>query len=232
MSEAQPQTAVIGEAYTRFIRQLDFVPPNSLEDQQVTIIGCGAIGRQVAIQLAAIGVRRLTLIDFDTVTPTNVTTQGFLAADVGKEKVVALADAILDIDPEIVVVSIVDRFRPNQGIEGVVFICVDKIEARSIIWKALKDKVSILLDGRMLGETMQVLAVGANEDSKANYEKTLFPPSEQAEGRCTGHATIYCATIAAGLMVHQFTRHLRGFMLDGHTGLNLLAGELLPIVTY
>jgi molybdopterin-synthase adenylyltransferase len=235
MAEGNPPTVESTEAQAillgpnaRFVRQMDFVPLETLESRPITIIGVGAIGRQVALQLAAIGVREFLLIDFDTVTPTNVTTQGFLAKDIGKEKVIAVAEAILDIDPSIKVYQIVDRFRPNQKVSEVVFLCVDKIEARTAIYKALRDKTEIIVDGRMLGETMQVL-VAHDEESRKYYETTLFSKEEQAQGRCTGHATIYCASIAAGLMVHQFTRHLRSFMMDNHMGLNLLSGELLPI---
>ena len=39
-------------------------------------------------------------------------------------------------------------------------------------------------------------------------------------------STIYAASIAAGLMVHQFTRWLRRMPVDRDTVLNLLAGEL------
>ena len=54
---------------------------------------------------------------------------------------------------------------------------------------------------------------------------TLFAQSEAQPGRCTSHSTIYCASIAAGLMVHQFTRWLRGLPVDRDVSLNLLAGE-------
>jgi sulfur carrier protein ThiS adenylyltransferase len=37
---------------------------------------------------------------------------------------------------------------------------------------------------------------------------------------------IYTAAIAAGLMIHQFTRWLRGLPVDQDLTLNLLAGEL------
>jgi hypothetical protein len=36
---------------------------------------------------------------------------------------------------------------------------------------------------------------------------------------------IYAANIAAGLMVHQFTRYLRRIPVDFDTSVNLLAGE-------
>lgn len=211
----------------RFVRQADFVPYERLLNTPVAIIGCGAIGRQVAIQLAAIGAMKLMIIDFDEVSATNVTTQGFLAADVGKDKVDVLEENIKAIDPEIEVVKINDRWRPQMKLPEVVILCVDSISTREIIWNKIKNETRLLLDGRMLGENMRILAVD-DAASAENYEKSIFPESEQMEGRCTGHATIYCAALAGSLMVHQFTRHLRGFPLDHDMSLNLLAGELLP----
>src|SRR6185369_3454491 len=71
----------------RFERQSELVPRDRLQNLTATVIGVGAIGRQVALQLAAIGVRRLQLIDMDTVELTNVTTQGYLTDDIGLPKV-------------------------------------------------------------------------------------------------------------------------------------------------
>jgi phosphoglycerate dehydrogenase-like enzyme len=45
----------------RFARQRDLVPRERLSTIKVTVIGVGAIGRQVALQLAAIGTRHLQL---------------------------------------------------------------------------------------------------------------------------------------------------------------------------
>lgn len=61
----------------RFSRQKDLVPAERLLSLVATVIGVGAIGRQVALQLAAIGVQQLRLIDFDVVDLTNITTQGY-----------------------------------------------------------------------------------------------------------------------------------------------------------
>ena len=62
---------------SRFIRQQELVPREALAPLRITVIGIGAIGRQVALQLAAIGTVRLTLIDFDDVDASNITTQGY-----------------------------------------------------------------------------------------------------------------------------------------------------------
>ena len=78
----------------RFVRQRELVPAERMAELTATVIGIGAIGRQVALQLAAIGIRKLHLVDFDRVDATNITTQGYLRSDVGTLKVHATADAI------------------------------------------------------------------------------------------------------------------------------------------
>src|SRR5262245_60729139 len=94
----------------RFSRQESLVPQDILVPLHVTVIGVGAIGRQVAIQLAALGVRKLTLVDFDVVEHTNVTTQGYLAADLGVSKVEATARVLRQIEPAIELTLVEDRF--------------------------------------------------------------------------------------------------------------------------
>ena len=193
-----------------------------------TVIGVGAIGRQVALQLAALGVRRLQLIDFDTVDLSNVTTQGYMAVDVGCSKVTAVAEAVAAIDPEIDVHRLEDRFRPNQEIGEAVFCCVDSISAREAIWRTVSRTSRFWVDGRMLGEVLRVLTV-SSPNERERYKATLFAQSEAQAGRCTSRSTIYTANIAAGLMVHQFVRWLRNQPTDSDLVFNLLASELSAV---
>ena len=210
----------------RFSRQNDLVPREKLTDLTATVIGVGAIGRQVAIQLAALGVSRLQLIDFDTVEETNVTTQGYDFEDVGQLKVDATAGAVQRIDPLIDVEAIPDRYRSRIEIGNAVFCCVDTISARSAIWRSASRKCRFWCDGRMLGEIIRVLTA-ADLDSRRHYPTTLFRQSEAQTGRCTAHGAIYTANIAAGLMTHQFTRGLREIPIDSDLTLNLPASELV-----
>ena len=212
------------EPNSRFERQSQLVPHARLVDLSVTVIGVGAIGRQVALQLAAIGVRRLQLIDFDYVEATNITTQGYRIADLGLTKVEATRQAIEAIDVSVDVDAIADRFRPRQRTGHAVFACVDSIAARSAIWRALAGKVGFWTDGRMLGEVIRVLAVD-DAKSAGHYQTTLFNSSEAQQGTCTSRSTIYAASLAAALMVHQFTRWLRDIPVDADASINLLAGE-------
>lgn len=209
----------------RFVRQQDLVPAERLQALTATVIGIGAIGRQVALQLAALGVRRLQLIDFDVVEPTNVTTQGYYGGDVGIPKVSATTQAIHQIDPTITVTTILDRFRPRHETGTVVFCCVDSIETRAAIWRSVHGLLQFWCDGRMLGEVVRVLSV-TDTVGWDHYPSSLFAAVEAQPGRCTARSTIYTANIAAGLMLHQFTRWLRGLPIDVDLTLNLLASEL------
>jgi len=209
----------------RFMRQSELVPQNKLLDLKVTVIGVGAIGRQVALQLTAIGLRQLQLIDFDIVEPTNITTQGYLVEDVGQFKTAATKAAAEKISPEMMVDQIQDRYRSKFETGEVIFCCVDSISARSAIWRSVSSRCHFFVDGRMLGEVIRVLTVNGY-DTDDHYASTLFNQSEAHTGRCTAQSTIYTANIAAGLMLHQFTRWLRKLPIDRDCTLNLLANEL------
>ena len=210
---------------SRFTRQQDLVPHDRLTALTCTVIGVGAIGRQVALQLAALGARRIQLIDFDTVEPTNITTQGYLHRDLGQLKVAATAEQIHAIDPEITVTTIPDRYRPDLETGEAVFCCVDSISARAAIWRSIQHRSEFWCDGRMRGETMRILTA-TDPTSRTRYGSTLFAQSESQPGPCTAKSTIFTAGIAAGFQLHQLTRWLRDIPCDADMTCNLLATEI------
>ena len=214
----------MAEVENRFARQASLVPADALAELAVTVIGVGAIGRQVALQLAALGVRKLSLGDFDVVELTNISTQGYVQADLGLAKVEATARSIRQIDPTIELELVADRFRPQQAVGDAVFCCVDSIATRSAIWRSTGRRCQFWCDGRMLGEVMRILTA-AEGQGREHYPTTLFQQSEAQTGSCTARGVIYTASIAAGLMVHQFTRWLRRLPVDPDLSVNLLASE-------
>jgi len=216
---------VKGSNHNRFSRQEGLVPREQLLNLAISVIGVGAIGRQVALQLASLGARHMTLVDFDEVEEVNITTQGYLWEDLGISKVLATAQAISRIDSHIEVSQICARYRPGLPVGDVVFCCVDSISARGAIWRSAGRTAQFWVDGRMRGEVIRVLAV-AGEEGREHYPTTLFAQAEAMTGACTARGVIYTAAIAAGLMTGQFTRWLRGLPTDCDLSLNLLASEL------
>ena len=209
----------------RYCRQKDIVPPDRLAECKATVVGVGAIGRQVALQLAAMGVPWLKLVDFDIVEESNLASQGFLEEDLGWKKVDAVATLCQQINSKLQIERLPDRFRRSLEVGNVVFACVDKIEVRRLIWEAVKDTVVFFADGRMSAEVLRVL-VAYDRQSRGHYPGTLFAPEEAYAGPCTAKTTIYCASIAAGMMLAQFAKWLRGLPVEPDVQVNLLSMEL------
>ncbi|HQR43007.1 MAG TPA: ThiF family adenylyltransferase [Gemmatales bacterium] len=216
----------------RNIRQRDLVPPERLAGCNAIVIGVGAIGRQVALQLAAIGVRCMALYDPDRVTVENLAPQGFWESDLRTCKVTAVSKVAQQQFPKMELHTFPERFRKShvqkwsQQRPIAVFCCVDSIEARKLIWEAVKHRAGFFTDGRMAAEVIRVLACDVPSIDR-HYQTTLFAAGEAYAGECTSKSTIYTASIAAGLMVGQFTRWLRQLPIIREQVFNLLAQELV-----
>jgi sulfur carrier protein ThiS adenylyltransferase len=214
----------------RDIRQRDLVPPDRLAACHVLVIGVGAIGRQVALQLAALGVQKMTLVDDDVVAVENLAPQSYWPEDIGQLKVAATGALCHRIQPDLTLGVIGTRFRRNLIPSGstncqVVMMCVDSIRSRRWIWEAVRQRAACVIDGRMSAEVLRVLTV-AQPSIDNVYASTLFADDEAFAGACTAKSTIYTASLAAALMVGQMTKWLRCLPVELDLTLNLLAMEL------
>jgi molybdopterin/thiamine biosynthesis adenylyltransferase len=219
----------------RDLRQRDIVPPLKLAGCRAIVIGVGAIGRQVAMQLAAVGVGAMDLIDFDIVAEANLAPQAYWPEDLGQLKVEATGRLCRSINPAMDIAIHAQRFRrslvrdmaafADSGRRAVVFACVDSISTRRLIWEAVRSRAALFIDGRMSAEVMRALALEhpATDDY---YASTLFGEEQVQGDSCTARSTVYTASIAAGLMLGQFIKWLRGIAVKRDVTLNLPAGEL------
>ncbi len=108
------------EQLLRYSRQL-MMPDIEVAGQEkllaasVAIVGLGGLGCPVALYLAAAGVGRLTLIDFDEVDMTNLQRQiAHRTEDVGRLKVASAADAIAAINPGTDVIQVTERLDEDN----------------------------------------------------------------------------------------------------------------------
>jgi len=216
----------------RDLRQRALIPPERLATCHALVIGVGAIGRQVALQLAAVGIPLLLLFDHDTVETVNLAPQGYRPDQLSAHKVDATAHDCQHLNPQVHVIPKAERFRRSTARQVTVgqsslavFACVDSITTRKLIWECLRNEAAFFVDGRMSAEVIRVLAVGTPA-TDSNYANTLFDADEAYVGACTARSTIYTSSIAAGLMVGQFTKWLRQMPVDADLTLNLLSAEL------
>lgn len=220
---------------TRTTRYSDLITPDQLKNTHITVVGCGAIGRQVALQLASTGFQSFTLFDPDTVSEVNLGTQGWAPDQIGWTKVSVLYKDMLKVNPAVEgPTAIFTRklmlgdLKYNAGThtpaEGrhVVVCAVDSLAARREIFgmamaesTAEKPVFDLWVDARMSAEEFEIYNVVPTKESAKIYLKSLDPavgPPLNA-GTCTLRSTFYCASIAAGMLVSQIIHSLRGDML-------------------
>jgi sulfur carrier protein ThiS adenylyltransferase len=216
----------VADLTDRYLRQREIIPPAKLAACRITVIGVGAIGRQVSLQLAAMGAPWLQLVDHDVVEMVNLAPQGYFPSDLGLSKVTATGNVVRGLNPKTQMYLLRERFRRSMDDHGnVVFVCVDAIDTRRMIWESLRRKVDFFCDGRMSAEVLRVLTVNSGHGS-SHYPTTLFSAADAFRGSCTAKSTIFCANIAAGMMVAQFAKWLRGMPTEADLTLNLLSAEL------
>ncbi len=83
-----------------------YSPQRSLRRSTVVVLGVGGLGSHVALHLAALGVGRLHLVDFDTVEESNLNRQVlFTETDIGSPKAAAAARRLRAVNPYVEVVA-------------------------------------------------------------------------------------------------------------------------------
>lgn len=211
-------------------KSYDFFQPEK-DDARIHIIGCGSVGSTLAENLARCGVTKMTLWDFDTVEAHNIVNQMFRQEDVGKPKVEALKDILMDINPEIKDnVELKPKGWEGKLMSGYIFLCVDNIELRRTIVEKHMDSpyVKAVFDFRTLLESAQHYAADWSDyKMKQDLLKSMqFSHEEAAEetpvsacGITLGVATTVRLICALG--VNNYINFVKGngikklIMIDG-----------------
>jgi molybdopterin/thiamine biosynthesis adenylyltransferase len=99
----------MNEFYQRQLKAYGMTPENQkkIEKSRVLIIGAGGLGNPCALYLAGAGVGHISILDFDTVSISNLHRQiAFTANDIGKFKSDVLANRLRELNPYIEVHSL------------------------------------------------------------------------------------------------------------------------------
>lgn len=107
--------------HSQFLRTEMILGENSTEnlaDKSVILFGLGGVGSYTAEALARAGIGKLTIVDNDTVSVTNINRQlCALHSTVGKPKVEVVKERILDINPQCEVTALQKFYLPENSAE-------------------------------------------------------------------------------------------------------------------
>ena len=168
---------------TRYLRHL--VIPEIGEDGQkkllagsVLVVGTGGLGSPCLLYLAAAGVGRLGIVDFDDVKLSNLQQQIIHStADIGRHKTESAAERLLALNPAVEVVQHRVRFGPENAAAliadyDVVVTAVDNLPSRFLLNDACVLGRKTLVEGAILRFVGLAMTIKGGES--ACY-RCLFP---------------------------------------------------------
>lgn len=203
--------------YLHLTRQMDLIHPDLLKER-INIIGCGAIGSVAALALAEMGFTNFHLWDDDEVDTVNMNAQFYGHEDIGKPKVIALADHLRRFgwfkgEANKGLSMYHRKWQPDldkDPLKGVVITAVDSMEARRAIWEThqTSSETTLIIDPRMAAEYLIIQAFDPLDSDLAEaYSASLTSDAETVQERCTAKATSYTSFGAGSLiamLIKQF----------------------------
>tara|TARA_R110000744_G_scaffold147197_3_gene260150 strand:+ start:131 stop:958 length:828 start_codon:yes stop_codon:yes gene_type:complete len=181
------------------------------KEEMVMVGGAGGIGSWLTFFLARASFKPV-VYDFDTIEEHNLGGQLFRKKDIGKFKVIALYDIILDYCGEEINTSC-DKITSNSPTHHFMFSAFDNMQARKDLFNVWKKSIPgcpvtpIFIDGRLIMEQLQIFCV--TPASMDEYERDhLFNDSEVEDAPCTMKQTSHSAAMIATHMIGFFTNHM------------------------
>lgn len=205
-----------------FRRQSDVLDQRRLAEIPFTVIGAGAVGSFVTLSLAKMGAARIRVYDDDVVEAHNLPNQWYRLADLGRNKVDALADLVFAMTG-VRIETVGERFSGAPASE-VTLCCVDSMDVRIGLWKALRPRPTLYIDARMGAEVGTVRCVGP---FGSWYEDSLYPSREAFRAPCTAKATMYCASGLAAFVAAQVAAYASGRPVKQELTVDFRNGALL-----
>lgn len=179
-------------------RHMELFDPHKF-NTPVTVIGCGATGSWLTLCLAKLGIRDITVYDFDTVEAHNIPNQAFSISQIGRPKVDALYDEISYTTGTQIKVR--NGKYINQRLSGIVFLMVDSMAERKRIWEnciKMKPSINLLIEPRMgldVGRIYNVEPINLTHIKK--YENTYYEDDVAEVSACGASMTVI--TTALGI---------------------------------
>lgn len=198
-------------------KSYEFFKPESV-DARIHILGCGSVGSTIAENLVRCGVTKLTLWDFDTVEEHNIVNQMFRYQDVGRPKVEALRDILVEINPDAAPdIELKPEGWQGKLLSGYLFLAVDSMDLRRKIVEKHIDSpfVRAVFDVRtMLTGAQHYAADWSSYQAKQNLLASMQFSDEDAEEEVSACGTVLgvatTVRLISALCVNNFINFIKG----------------------
>ena len=178
--------------YSRHILlpQIEYAGQEKLTKSHALVVGAGGLGSPAALYMAASGVGKLTICDFDNVDLTNLQRQIIhTTQSVGINKAVSAQQTIYEINPDVVVQTIQQKsteaeLKTLAAQADVVIDCSDNFATRYALNRVCLQLKIPLVSGAAIGFEGQITVFDFRQENSPCYH-CLFPDTgSDQEMRC------------------------------------------------
>ena len=151
-----------------------------IENAHVAVVGLGGVGSWSAEALARSGVKRLTLIDLDHVSESNINRQiHAIEASLGQSKVLAMRDRIRSFSPACDIICVDDFVGPEnwpsllpEGVTAVIDAC-DQVRAKTAMASWARATSTLFITVGAAGGKRHAHLVDIDDLSRATHDPLL-----------------------------------------------------------
>ena len=197
---------------TRYLRFSGLSWATEVQEKEITIIGLGGIGSNVALPLARLNPKKLFLIDPDVVEEVNLAGQAFFNNHVGMKKVDAVAEVLYSWAGYKKIVAIPTLLTEGTDFGEITITGFDNMNARKTAFTNFMDSpaAKLLVDARMSVDTIQIFTL-LKEDTEfldIYRDKWLFSDAAAQTAPCSMKQTSYTGSILGGLVVNIIINYI------------------------
>lgn len=195
-----------------FKRQLAIFDPSnfSSSNNRIDVIGVGATGSYVVLQLAKLGITNIHVWDADCVEAHNLPNQLYGIEDIGKPKVEALKEIIYRLTGINIICHKKFVTKDTKDLGQVIFLLTDSMSSRQEIYNGClkyNPNTQICIETRLAATTGRIYTFNPTDIlDQENWEKTLYTDVVAEKSECgttivMGASSSYVASMAVWQMI-------------------------------